>query len=608
VLIGRRAMQDIPVLRDFLAVVAVSLAVVYAVGKLRVPTVVGFLVSGALIGPNALGLVRDVHSVEVMAEIGVVLLLFTIGLKFPLAEVVRLRGLVFGAGGLQMLLTAAATATVAVGLGASPPSGIYYGFLLAMSSTAIVLKLLEERGEVDAPHGRLMMSVLIMQDLAVVPLMLLVPVLAAAGTVAWVRPMVGLAKSLAVVALILVAARLLLPQFIEMVVRTRSPEIFTLAILAVAMGTAYIAGRTGLSLGIGAFLAGIVISETHYAHHVTAQVMPLRDVLSSLFFISVGMMVKPAVWVAAPETVLGLAVAVIVGKTILMALVGLFFGVGLRNAVMAGWGLAQVGEFSFLLAQSGARQGLLGEQAYQVFMSVSVLTMALTPLLLRVAPVVAARVQRAGAGVERTMPTLSRMRPRRVAEVLRSQAGGAEALENHVVLVGYGVNGRNVAHALTRIGIPYVVLELNPVTVRRIQAEGGRVIYGDACRRELLSLAGVETARALIVSIADPVATRCIVAVARAMNPQLRIIVRTRFVAEVMQLRQQGADDVVPEEFETSLALLGLAMQAYGVSEEEIEAEKALIRREGYAFLRPEAGGQEGTAAGDDSAPQQPNG
>ncbi|MCX7598259.1 MAG: cation:proton antiporter [Armatimonadetes bacterium] len=600
-------MQDISVLRDFLAVVAVSLAVVYAVGKLRVPTVVGFLVSGVLLGPKALGLVRDIGSVEAMAEIGVVLLLFTIGLKFPLSEVVRLRGLVFGAGGLQMALTATATAVAAVIAGASLPSGVYYGFLLAMSSTAIVLKLLEVRGEVDAPHGRLMMSVLIMQDLAVVPLMLLVPVLAAAGTATWMGPLSGLARSLAVVALILAAARLLLPRLIEMVVRTRSPEVFTLAIVAVALGTAYFAGKAGLSLGIGAFLAGIVISETHYAHHVTAQVMPLRDVLSSLFFISIGMMVSPAIFVSSPATVLGGAALVIVGKTLLMALVGLFFRVGLRNAVMAGWGLGQVGEFSFVLAQAGARHGLLDEHSYQLFLSVSVLTMAVTPLLLQLAPAVAARVQKVSSGVGASLPTFSKLRPRRPAHALHKKLQEAEDLHNHVVLVGYGVNGRNVARVLKRKGIPYVVLELNPSTVRRIQAQGEKVIYGDACRRELLSLAGVAKARALVVSIADPVATRCIVAVARAMNPGLRIIVRTRFVVEVDQLHRQGADDIVPEEFETSLALLGLVMQAYGMSEEEIEAEKATIRREGYALLRPEAEYQQEPSLEDDRTPREPN-
>lgn len=600
-------MHDISALRDFLAVVTVSLAVVYVVGRLRVPTVVGFLVSGALIGPKALGLVRDVRSVEAMAEIGVVLLLFTIGLKFPLSEVVRLRGLVFGAGGLQMTLTAAATAVAAIAFGASVPRGVYYGFLLAMSSTAIVLKLLEVRGEVDAPHGRLMTSVLIMQDLAVVPLLLLVPVLATAGTAAWTGPVLGLAKSLAMVILILAAARLLLPQLIEMVVKTRSPEIFTLAIVAVALGTAYFAGAAGLSLGIGAFLAGIVISETHYAHHVTAQVMPLRDVLSSLFFISIGMMVSPAVWVSSPGLVLGSAAGVIAGKTLIMALVGLFFRVGLRNAVMAGYGLGQVGEFSFLLAQAGTRHGLLDQQSYQLFLSVSVLTMALTPLLLQLGPAVAARMQQVSASVGTSLPTLSRMRPRSPAEALHKSVGETQALEDHVVLVGYGVNGRNVAQVLKRKGIPYVVLELNPTTVRHIQAQGERVIYGDACRRELLSLAGVERARALVVSIADPVATRCIVAVARAMNPGLRIIVRTRFVAEVDRLRRQGADDVVPEEFETSLALLGLVMQAYGVHEEEIEAEKTIIRQQGYALLLPTGEYERESFPEDTDLPGKPN-
>jgi len=564
-------MHDLPLLDDLLIIVIVSLVVVCVLRRFRVPAVVGFLVSGMLLGPGGFGVIGDSHAVEALAEIGVALLMFTIGLKFSLREMARLKRWVFGGGTVQVALTIAATFGLARAAGFGANTALFLGFVLALSSTAIVLKLQEERGETHAPHGQLSLSILIFQDLAVVPLLLLVPVLRE-QTGDWWGPALGLLKSVGLVALLLVAARLLIPRLLEPVVRTRSPEVFTLAVIAIALGTAYVSSQAGLSLALGAFLAGIVISETDYAHHVTAQILPLRDALSSVFFVSVGMLVEPAAWLAGGATLAGLTVGVITLKLLIVCGVALLLRLGVRNALLAGLALAQIGEFSFLLVSAAGDGALLDAAGRQMLLSVSVLTMGLTPLLMALTPW-ASRLTRGPVATG-------------------TAAEEAPDLQDHVVIVGYGVNGRNVARALGQLQAPFVVVELNPWAAREMRDEGVRVVFGDACQQSLLRQAGVARARVLVIAIADPLAAKCIAAVARGMNPDLHIVVRTRFVAEVDELSRLGAQDVVPEEFETSLELLARVMAAYGAPTWAVERERAAIRRHGYQALRhdtPEA-------------------
>ena len=567
-------MHDIPVLRELLILIIVSLAVVHLVRRARVPAVVGFLLSGMLLGPGGLALIKDQHTVEMLAEIGVALLLFTIGLKFSVQEMLRLKYWVFGAGALQVLLTIGGGFAVARVLGFPAPLSLLTGFLIALSSTAIVLKLQEERGETATLHGRLSLSVLIFQDLAVVPLLLLVPMLGSGG-IQWQTALLGLGKSMGLVVVILVASRLLIPRVLGYVVASRSPEVFTLSIIAIAMGTAYVSGEAGLSLALGAFLAGIVISETDYSHHVTAQILPLRDALSSVFFVSVGMLVYPAAWLAMAPTLAGVTLGLVLLKALVVLVVTLLFGLGLRNGIMAGMALAQVGEFSFLLVQAASGNELLDAGMRQLFLSTSVLTMMLTPLLIV-----------SGAALGAAMEPLRKRRGRPQPEGGAEEVEGIAGLSDHVVIIGYGVNGRNVARALAKLEVPVVVVELNPRTVREMHDEGTPVVYGDATQEALLHQAGLERAQVLVIAIADPVAARAITAVARHMSPTLQIVVRTRFVAEVEGLVSAGANQVVPEEFETSLELVALTMAAYGATQRDIEKERALIRSQSYAFLR----------------------
>ncbi len=566
-------MPHLPILRDLVIVLAVSLVVVFALRRAGVPTIAALLLSGVVLGPGGLGLVREHESIEVVAEIGVAMLLFGIGLKLSLRELTSLRALIFGAGGLQVGLTAGAGAGIAAALGHPPGQAVFFGCLLALSSTAIVLKLFENRGETDAPHGRLGLSMLVFQDLAVVPMTLLLPVLGHAGEVSWSRAGTTLLQSLAMVAVIVVSARFVFPRLLEQVVRARSRELFMLATLLTVLGTAWLGSLAGVSLALGAFLAGIVVADSDYAQQLLAEIVPLRDAFGSLFFVSVGMLLDPALWLREPAATLGLGGAVLVGKALVVGAVALVFGFGLRAAVLAGLALAQIGEFSFILAAAGQPHGLIGGELMQRFLAVSVLTMVLTPFVVLLSPRLAAHTER--------VPWLRRQLGARAIPAAETSAAPAD----HVVVVGHGLNGRNVARVLRERGIPYVVLELNPHTVRDARRRGEPALYGDAASPDVLIHAGVARARVLVVAIADPSATRQIVAVARRAAPRLTIVVRTRYMSEVGALHRLGADEVVPEEFETSLELAGAAMAAYGVSGRAIERDKARIRQERYASL-----------------------
>jgi CPA2 family monovalent cation:H+ antiporter-2 len=575
--------HDLPLINDALVIFAVSLVAVYWLHRLGLPTVIGFLLAGVLIGPGALGLVRSQESVSAMAEIGVVLLLFTVGLKLPLRELQRLKLQVLGAGSLQLVLTSAACATVAWTLGFDLRECIFLGFLLSMSSTAVVLKLLEERGESASPPGRLSLGVLLLQDLAIVPLMALTPALGGAQAISALGTAAAVAKSLVVVAAITVAAYLIVPRILRIVVASRVPEVLALSVVLIVLGTAMAASQAGLSLALGAFLAGMVLSDSEYAQHVLSHVAPLRDTFSGLFFVSVGMLVDVGAWGREPLLLVSAALGAIVLKAVVVVVVAAGLGLGARTGVLAGLSLAQVGEFSFVLAQAGSASGILDSVMHQRFLSVSVVTMALTPLGMALAPRFARSLDDAGWIGRRVRARAER----------QQQASGEPSdapQSDHVVIVGYGVNGRQVAQALGRHGLPYAILELNPQTARTLREQGEPAHYGDASRDIILKHVNTHRARTLVVGIADPAATRRIVAAARRINPQLKIVVRTRFVAEVEVLRRLGADVVVPEELETAVELVGLALSSLGLPEDVVEADVQQLRSHCYAQLRDPRG------------------
>src|SRR6266849_5460888 len=386
-------MTDYGVLANLLVIFTVSIAVVFVFHQFRLPSIAGFLVAGALIGPHGLNLISDIGTVQVLAEIGIVLLLFTIGIEFSLVQLASMRRLTLLAAPIQVggVLLIVWLGAMLVGL--SWQQGMFWGFLFSLSSTAIVLKTLAERGESDSIHGRATIGILVFQDLAVVPMMLLTPILASQSDGGGLAILFTLGKSVLVVLLVIAAAWYLVPKLLGHIVRSRSRELFLLTIIVSCLGIAWLTSLGGLSLALGAFIAGLVISESEYSHQAMAEVLPFRDSFNSLFFISIGMLLDLRILLAHPFLVLGLVLAVLVGKVVTSAGAAVTVGYSWRPAVLTGIALAQVGEFSFILAKVGKEVSLLSGESFQVFLTVSVLTLILTPFLIQASPRLARRAE-----------------------------------------------------------------------------------------------------------------------------------------------------------------------------------------------------------------------
>lgn len=571
-------MTDYGVLGNLLVIFTVSIAVVFVFHQFRLPSIAGFLVAGALIGPHGFNMVPDVATVQILAEIGVVLLLFTIGIEFSLVQLASLRRLLFVAAPMQVGGVILIVWLGGLLAGLPWQQAAFWGFLLSLSSTAIVLKALAEAGDSDSIHGRATIGILVFQDLAVVPMILLAPILASPNEGAAASIAITLAKSAVVVGCVVAAAWYAVPKLLEHIVRSRSRELFLLTIIVLCLGIAWLTSLGGLSLALGAFIAGLVISESEYSHQAMAEVLPFRDSFNSLFFISIGMLMDWRVVLQYPIVVTGLLAAILVVKFVAGAGAVLAVTAPPRSAVMAGIALAQVGEFSFLLAQVGQENGLLSGAPYQVFLAVSVCSMIITPFLIRWSPYVARRVE-AVQRVHRWFPG------RTTAHMLETE-GRHLRIKDHVIIVGYGLNGRNLARVLSETEVPYVALDLDGDTVRREAQHGVPLYYGDATNPNVLRHAKIEDAKVLVVAISDPFMARRTVQVARGLNPKIHIVVRTRYLRELEELHQLGADDVVPEEFETSIEIFALVLRTYDMPQEFIMRKAEQVRREGYALLR----------------------
>jgi CPA2 family monovalent cation:H+ antiporter-2 len=572
---GFQQMEELVFLKDLMLVFGVSTLVVYLFHRLRQPAIVGFLASGVLMGPHGLSLIADVHQVELLAEIGVVLLLFTIGLEFSISKLNQMRQLVLGGGSLQVLGTILLIGGGAWLLGLPPAQAVFFGFLLALSSTAIVLKILMNRGEIDSPQGRFAVGILIFQDLCVVPLMLLTPVLSGKEATSAVAILLVLGKVALTVTLIFSLSRLVVPRLLFEVVKMRSPEVFIISIILICLGTAWATSQIGLSLALGAFLAGMVIAESEYSHQVLTNILPLRDGFISLFFISVGMLMDVRTLLNHPLEVAGTLSAILIVKTVVVVGSVLVLGYPLRVAVLVGCALAQVGEFSFVLSRVGWEWGLITPQLNQYFLSASVISLLLTPFAIHISPKLAGGIGRL-RWVERWFPG------RKFEELKPEQVD----IRDHVIIVGYGPGGRNLSRVLKAIEVPYCILELNGETVRRMRQNGEPIYYGDAASPEVLKHLVIHHARALVVAVSDPASIRRAVRVARDLNPRLYIIVRTRYMAEIDELYCLGADEVISEEFETSIELFARVLRRYHIPRTVIGEQIEKIRQERYEMLR----------------------
>lgn len=567
---------ELPFLNELVALFLVSVGIAYLCYRLKLVPIVGFLIAGVIIGPNALALVSDQELVDILAEIGVILLLFTIGIEFSLEKLNRIRKAIVVGGGFQVILTTLAVVGILSAFGVSLNSAIYTGFLVALSSTAIVLGLFSQRNETDTPTGQLSLAVLIFQDLAIIIMVLLIPILAGQSESAldllWI-----LGKAVLLILLVIVLARRIVPWILEKVAKTRSRELFLLTVVAICFGTVALSSIANISLALGAFMAGLVVSESEFSEQALSEILPLRTIFNAVFFVSVGMLLDFSYVLEYPLMLLGIAVCVILLKLVITSAGLLTLGYPVRIAAASGLALAQIGEFSFVLERAGRLAGMtpagMGDPGSQIFIAVSVLLMIVTPFLLN-------------AG-----PTLGTMLARTPLKKLSQESGGLQskqkpALEDHVIIVGYGPAGRHLVQVLHKTGIPYIVIEMNPESVKEMKEKNIPAIYGDAGREHILEMAGISTAKLCVIATNAPSASPRIISLARHNNPTLQIIVRTRYLDEVDRLEDLGADSVIPEEMETTVRIFSHVLGAYMIPQDEIEEHIQTLRAHDYEILR----------------------
>jgi CPA2 family monovalent cation:H+ antiporter-2 len=546
---------------------AIALIFILVLARIRIPPIVAFIIAGAFAGPTGIGIVKTEEDVNLLADLGIVLLLFTVGLEFSLSEIRRIwKPVVFG-GSLQMAGTAVLLMAVVFAAVHSPwRVSLFIGLFVALSSTAIVLRELSSRNQLDAPHGRLMVGVLLFQDLAIVGLLLLVPILS--GKTALNAVPLVLLKAAAAIGAVAIVSRLVLPVLFRLVAQSGRREAFPLVVLLASIGTAWVSSLLGISMALGAFLGGLILADGEFSHQAHAEIRPLRDILAGLFFISLGMLADIHTIIGQLPMVIAVTLLLVVLKA--LAATGALWAAStpLRIAVTAGIGLAQVGEFSFILGRSGLEVGLVSSGDWQILLAASIATMIVTPALVAIAPY-------AGTWVAEKL--------KRDAD---AQHGEMEGMSDHVVILGYGVGGRLLGRALRQLNVPYATLDMNGATVRQMRAEGEAIFFGDATNQDALRGAGVERARAVVAVLSDPYASARALSAIRALNPNVPVIVRTRYRLEAETLAEMGATVAVAEELEASLEVLAQVFARLDVPGNVIEVLLDGFRRESSG-IRP---------------------
>ena len=551
-------MHEIGYLKDLVIVLGAAIVVVTALRRAGIPSIAGFILTGALIGPTALALVDDTHHVEVLAEIGIVLLLFGIGMELSLDRLRRFWKAVILGGGIQVTLTVACTAAAATWFGLATGPAIFLGCVVAISSTAVVLRGLSTRGELEAPHGRLAVGILVFQDLCVIPMILAVPIMAGgSGSVQEILLTGGTA--LVILAAVLTAARYLVPPFLAFVAKTRQRDIFILAVFLVCFGTAWALSLAGVSLALGAFLAGLIVAGSEFRHQAMSDLIPAREIFASLFFISVGMLLDVSDVLEHLTSTVGLLGMILVGKFLIILGAALILRLPLRVGILSAATLCQIGEFSFVLLNTASEFELLDATLSHNLLLAIILSMLLTPVAIAFGPRLALSAAR--------VPWLNR--------VLDAEPPGVDAHEphsGHVILAGYGLTGREVCRAIRDTGIPSIVVDVNADNVRVAKAAGNRAVLGDITQQEVLKTLGCQDAQLVVISINDARATELAVGGLRKIAPNLPIIARAWYDIDKDSLYAAGATKVVTAENTTSGAIVEASLFALHSTKTETHA------------------------------------
>lgn len=572
--------EDFRLIIDFVTVLAAAAAGGLFAALLRQPALLGYLIGGMIVGPAGLGLIKELIQIETLAQFGVAFLLFALGVEFSLAELKKVQAIALGGGGLQVTLTILVTALVSIGMGwvTTPAQGVFLGAILSLSSTAVVLKCLMERNETETTHGQVMLGLLVVQDLALGLMLAVLPALDKPPEA------IGIAVGLALLKIGLFAAGAvaagiwLIPNLLRLLAKTESRELFLLGVVALCLGIALLTEHLGLSIEMGAFVAGLMISEVEYADQTLTYVEPLRDVFAALFFAAIGMLIDPIFLWNNLELILGLVCLVFVGKFLIITPLVKLFRYPLKTAILVGLGLTQIGEFSFVLASEGQALGLVSRRVYLLILGTTAVTLVVTPFILRLVPLAFNWLE--------TLPFLKQFFD--PTEMPRAVSDEAEQLKEHVVICGYGRGGRNLMRLMQEQDYPVLVIDQSERKIQQVREAKVPYVYGNAASLHVLEKAGVDRAQSMVITLSDPMSTRLCLKRSLELNPDLDIVVRANTDRDIELLYQLGAREVVQPEFEASLELATHLLSGIGLPASVIQRQMEQIRSSHYLDLRPE--------------------
>ncbi|OQY00583.1 MAG: hypothetical protein B6I20_08550 [Bacteroidetes bacterium 4572_117] len=571
-------MHEIEILKDVVIIFGLASLIVFLFNKFKLPSVIGFLATGIIAGPYGLGLISDIEIIDILAEIGVILLLFTIGIEFSIKKLLKIKNIVFIGGGLQVGLTILTVFVILSFFEVSYNKAVFIGFLVALSSTAIILKVLQEKDQLNTHHGKIAFGILIFQDLIIVPMMLLVPFLSGQSTNIVSELGILLLKSLGLVSVTFIFARWVVPYILHQIALSKSQELFLIAIIVIGFAVASFSAWLSLSLALGAFMAGLAISESEYSHHAFGNILPFRNIFTSFFFVSIGMLLNLSFFVSNILIIVIAVILLIFIKSMLVGFVSFVLGYPFKIALRAGLILAQIGEFSFILAKIGQSNKLIDDYYYQLFLAVAILSMSLTPIFIMFAKPIVSFVGKL------PMPNVFRKGLKKLP------AANIPHISEHTVLVGKKSQVNSLMKSLNLVDIPYVIIDVDADRVRALQNKGINAVYGHAQYESVLEHACIKEASNMLLSVGDTAENASIIETAKKLNPNIHIIVRTKFIEDLDHLYKVGADYVIPIEFESALEMFSKTLSNYLVPHEEIEKTVGLIRSKGYKALRFESG------------------
>ncbi|QCX40579.1 potassium transporter KefB [Aureibaculum algae] len=569
--------MHLPLLQDFVILLGFSILIVFLLQRLKLPSILGFLITGIIIGPHGFSLIAASDQIEVISEIGVILLMFVIGMELSLKQLASIKNTVFIGGSLQVGLTILISGLAYYFLGNTIEESVFVGFLFSLSSTAIVLKILQDRNEMKTAHGRNALAILIFQDIIVVPMMLVTPLLSGASENVTMSVITLVVKSIIVVLVTIVSARYIVPKLMFEVAKTKSKELFLLTTITICFAVAYLTSEAGLSLALGAFLAGLIISESEYSHQATSIILPFRELFTSIFFISIGMLLDVTFFLNHIGIVLLLVAVVFAIKTFAITIAVAVLRYPPKTVILTALSLFQIGEFAFILSKVGVQYNLLSVETNQYFLSVSIISMILTPFVIMFS-------HRFANGILKTKWG------KRMDKNLVGQQDNESVIDNdmtnHLIIIGYGINGSNLAKAAKYANIPYVVIEMDAAKVKKAKEEDIPIIFGDGSLPHILDTVNIVKARSVVIAIADKEDTKIVIKNIRSISKSVHILVRTRYVREISELLALGADDVIPEEFETSIEIFSRVMHNFLVPESTIDNLIDYVRSNNYDIFQ----------------------